>query len=88
MGWLVSSTVGNYLFFEVLPICLPLLGVQQDLSHPNYARHKLHEQDTSILLLDVAWYVTYSLVNITVSCREYYSKHVCFCNTMGWLSNL
>ena len=41
--------------------------MQQDLSHPNYARHKLHEQDTSILLLYVAWCVTYSLVNITVS---------------------
>ena len=67
MGWLVSSTVGNYLFFEVLPICLPLLGVQQDLSHPNYARHKLHENDDSINLLYVAWYVTNLLVNLPLS---------------------
>ena len=69
--------------FEVYPICFPILGVQQDLSHPNYARHKLHEQDTSILLLYVAWCVTYWLVNITVSYREHYSKHACFYTTMG-----
>ena len=72
MGWLVSSTLGNYLFFEVLPICLPLLGVQQDLSHPNYARHKLHENDDSIPLLHVAWYVTNLLVNIPLSYEPYY----------------
>ena len=69
--------------FEVYPICFPILGVQQYLSHPNYARHKLHEQDTSILLLYVAWCVTYWLVYITVSYHEYYSKHACFYATMG-----
>ena len=75
----VSSNERQFVFIsEVYPICFPLLGVQQDLSHPNYARHKLHEQDTSILLLDVAWYVTYSLVNITVSYREYYSNKRAF----------
>ena len=83
----VSSNERYFVFIsEVYPICFPILGVQQDLSHPNYARHKLHEQDTSILLLYVAWCVTYSLVNITVSYREYNSKHACFCTTMGWLS--
>ena len=40
---------GNYSNFEVLPICIPLLVVRKDSSHPNCTRHKLHERTLAFI---------------------------------------